>query len=69
MKRLQIMIDNELDAELNRISLRARMSKAAAVRLCIRDGLKRFSPSADSIDRLAGVDEFDRSTIDDVVVG
>jgi hypothetical protein len=39
MKRLQIMIEDEIDAELERAALEARMSKATLIRLYVRERL------------------------------
>jgi len=68
VKRLQIMIEEEVDAELERAALEARTSKAALIRLYVRERLKPLPPlSADPIGRMAGADDFEPATIDDVV--
>ena len=68
MKRLQIMIEEEIDAELERAALEARMSKAALVRLFVRERLKPPPQrSADPIGRMVGADDFEPAGIDDVV--
>lgn len=68
MKRLQIMIEEEVDAELERAALEAGTSKAALIRLFVRERLKPLPPlSADPIGRMAGADEFEPAAIDDVV--
>jgi hypothetical protein len=60
MNRLQIMTEDEVDAELRRAALEARMSKAALVRLAARERLKPLPPlSADPTGRMAGADDFD----------
>jgi hypothetical protein len=68
VKRLQIMIEEEVDAELERAALEARTSKAALIRLYVRERLKPLPPlSADPIGRMAGADDFEPAAIDDVV--
>jgi hypothetical protein len=68
VKRLQIMIEEEVDAELERAALEARTSKAALIRLFVRERLKPLPPlSADPIGRMAGADDFEPARIDDVV--
>lgn len=68
VKRLQIMIEEEVDAELERAALEARTSKAALIRLYVRERLKPLPPlSADPIGRMAGSDDFEPAAIDDVV--
>lgn len=68
MKRLQIMIEEEVDAELERAAVEARTSKAALIRLYVRERLKPLPPlSADPIGRMAGADDFEPAPIDDVV--
>lgn len=68
MKRLQIMIEEEMDAALERAALEARTSKAALIRLYVRERLKPLPPlSADPIGRMAGADDFEPVAIADVV--
>jgi hypothetical protein len=68
VKRLQIMIEEEVDAELERAALAARTSKAALIRRFVRERLKPLPPlSADPIGRMAGMDDFKPGPIDDVV--
>ena len=68
MKRLQIMIEEEVDAELERAALEARTSKAALIRLYVRERLKPLPPlSADPIGRMVGADDYEPAAIDDVV--
>jgi hypothetical protein len=50
MKRLQIMIEEEVDAALERAALEARTSNAALIRLYVRDRLMPLPPlTADPI--------------------
>jgi Arc/MetJ family transcription regulator len=73
MKRLQILIDEDLDAELAREASRTGRSKGALV----RDALRRQMKPAPSIERdaifdLAGTASFEPvapEDIDDVVYG
>ena len=68
MKRLQIMIDEDLDAELERLALRERTSKAALIRQFVRERIRPLPPlSADPIGRMAGMDDFEPAPVDDVV--
>ncbi len=62
------MIEEEVDADLERAALKARTSKAALIRRYVRERLKPLPPlSADPIGRMAGVDDFEPGAIDDVV--
>ncbi len=68
MKRLQIMIDEDLDDELDRLALREGTSKAALIRRFVRERIEPLPPlTADPIGRMAGIDEFEPAPIDDVV--
>ena len=68
MKRLQIMIDEDLDDALDRQAALEGVSKAAVVRRIVRATLPPAIPlSADPLSQMAGADEFDPGDIDDVV--
>lgn len=68
MKRLQILIDEELDAELERLAVERGTSKAALIRLFVREKIRPLPPlSADPLGRMAGVDAFKPAPVDDVV--
>lgn len=68
MKRLQIMIDEDLDAELEREAAVARTSKAALIRAYVRERLRPLPPLlADPLRRMAGSDDFEPAPVDDVV--
>jgi hypothetical protein len=68
MKRLHIMIDEEMDTQLERAAFEARTSKAALIRLYVRERLKPLPPlSADPIGRMVGADDSEPAAIDDVV--
>lgn len=70
MKRLQIMIEPELDAALDREARRQGVSKAALIRRCVRENLRPLpAPSSDPIWQMAGADEFEPASVDDVVYG
>jgi hypothetical protein len=68
MKRLQIMIDEDLDAELERLALQQGTSKAALIREFVRERVRPLPPlSADPLMRMAGVDDFEPAPVDDTV--
>ena len=70
MKRLQIMIDEDLDAELGRRAAAGRTSKAALIRALVRAHLSPRPPlSQDPIGQMAGLDDFEPARVDDVVYG
>jgi hypothetical protein len=68
VKRLQILIHEDLDAELEREAAATGESKAALIRMYVRERLRPLPPlSADPLRRMAGADDFERAPIDDVV--
>ena len=68
MKRLQIMIDEDLDAELERLATSEGTSKAALIRRFVRERIRPLPPlSADPIGRMTGIDDFEPAPVDDVV--
>jgi hypothetical protein len=68
MKRLQIMIEEEIDDELERRAVAERTSKGALVRRFVRAGLGPLSRAEqDSIDRMIGADDYPPEPVDDVV--
>jgi hypothetical protein len=68
MKRLQVMIEEELDAALAREASRAGTSKAALIRRFVRERLKALPPpEADPLWQMAGVDDYEPEAVDDVV--
>jgi predicted transcriptional regulator len=68
MKRLQIMIDEDLDSDLERLATERRTSKAALIREFVRERIRPLPPlSADPLFRQAGVDDFEPAPVDDVV--
>jgi hypothetical protein len=67
MKRLQIMIEEDLDAELERLALDEDTSKAALIRRFVRERLAPLPPlSADPLGRMVGADDFEPAAVDDV---
>jgi hypothetical protein len=70
MKRLQIMIDEDLDSELERLATERGTSKAALIREFVRDRIRPLPPiSADPLFRQAAADDFDPEDVDAVVYG
>jgi hypothetical protein len=68
MKRLQIMIEEDIDGELARLAAENRTSKAALIRQFVRERICPFQPlSDDPLFRMAGADDFDPAPIDDLV--
>jgi hypothetical protein len=68
MKRLQIMIDEDLDDALHTISAAEGVSKAAVIRRVVRRALQPLPPLADDpVSRMAGADDFAPADVDDVV--
>lgn len=68
MKRLQIMIEEELDAALARQARDEGTSKAALIRRYVGEHLAPLPPLAtDPLARMVGADDFAPATIDDVV--
>jgi hypothetical protein len=68
VKRLQIMIEEDLDAELERLAVVRGSSKAALIRRFIRDRLRLLPPlSADPLGRMVGADDFEPAAMDAVV--
>lgn len=68
MKRLQIMIEEDLDAALDKRARSERTSKAALIRRFVRERLQPLAPlESDPLWSMAGVDEFDPEPVDPVV--
>lgn len=68
VKRLQIMIDEDLDAALDRMALREGTSKAALIRRFVRERLKPLPPlEEDPIWKMVGADDVEPASVDDVV--
>ena len=70
MKRLQIMIEEDVDRALDRQAARERVSKASLVRRYVRRGLTPLpSLGDDPLGALTGSAEFEPADVDDVVYG
>lgn len=70
MKRLQIMIDEDLDAALGRRAVAEGTSKAAIIRELVRESLEPLAPlESDPLWQMAGQDDFEPEEIDEVVYG
>jgi Ribbon-helix-helix protein, copG family len=70
VKRLQIMIDEDLDQILERMALDEGTSKAALIRRFVRERVAPLPPiQEDSLWEIVGADDYDPGTesIDDVV--
>ncbi len=68
MKRLQILIEEEMDAALEMRAREERRSKAALIRQYVGERLKPLPPLAtDPLRRMAGADAFEPRAVDDVV--
>lgn len=68
MKRLQILIDEDLDEALERQARVEDTSKAALIRRYVREALVPLPPpEADPLLRLAGTLAFEPADVDEVV--
>lgn len=68
MKRLQIMIEPEIDAALARLARKERTSKAALIRRFVREKVKPLPPiEKDPLWEMVGADSFPPEDVDDVV--
>lgn len=68
MKRLQIMIEEDLDHALDRRSRDEGVSKAALIRRFVRQSIEPLPPLADDpLSELIGADDADPAGVDDVV--
>jgi hypothetical protein len=70
MKRLQIMIEEDVDRALDVQASRDHVSKASLVRRYVRLGLQPVSPLvADPLASLMGSADFEPAGVDDIVYG
>jgi ribbon-helix-helix CopG family protein len=68
MKRLQIMIDEELDDQLRERARLEKTSKGALVRRFVRQGLRPVPPfGEDPLDKMIGTLSFEPAPVDAVV--
>ena len=70
MKKLQIMIEEDLDAALDRLALQEGTSKAALIRRFVRERVKPLPPlHEDPLWRMVGAIDAEPGSIDEVVYG
>jgi hypothetical protein len=70
MKRLQIMIDEDLDADLERMAAEQRTSKAALIREFVRRCVHPLPPlEQDPLYKWIGALDSDPADVDEVVYG
>ncbi len=67
MKRLQIMIEEDLDDALGLEAKQQGTSKAALIRRYVRLHLGTPEDGTDALTEMVGIDDFDPSPIDDVL--
>lgn len=68
MKRLQILIDKELDAALEKKARAEGRSKAALIRQYVGERIKPLAPlEADPLWRIVGADDFEPEPVDAIV--
>ena len=68
MRRLQIMIESDLDEALNRRSAEEGTSKAALIRRFVRSALQPLPPlDDDPLAAMVGADDFEPGSVDDIV--
>ena len=68
MKRLQIMIDEDLDQILERMALDEGTSKAALIRRFVRERVSPLPPiEEDPLWEMVGDLDFEPASVDDVV--
>jgi hypothetical protein len=70
MKRLQIMIDEDLDDALERLAAKEGTSKAALIRRYVRERIKPLPPlEADPLWQMTGTADFEPGPVDEIVYG
>lgn len=68
VKRLKIMIDEDLDQILERMAQEQRTSKAALIRRSVRDRVAAPAPiGQDAIWELVGISDVEPEPVDDLV--
>lgn len=68
MKRLQIMIEEDLDAALERMAAMEKTSKAALIRRFVRERVRPLPPlQADPLWQLAGAGSWEPAHHDDIL--
>jgi len=64
------MIDEDLDAALERLALAQHTSKAALIRLFVRERVQPLPPlEEDPLWSMVGIDDFEPADIDEIVYG
>lgn len=67
MRRLQMLIDEDLDEALEQQARTEGTSKAALIRRYVRERVKGYPPlHADALWRMAGADEFEPAPVDEI---
>lgn len=67
MRRLQILMDEELDDALERLAARRRVSKSALIRELVRKEVKPLPPlEEDPLWQMVGADSFDPVAPEDI---
>jgi predicted transcriptional regulator len=62
------MIDEDLDAELDKLARERETSKAAIIRRLVREHVRTLPPlEADPLSQMAGIDSYEPASVDDVV--
>ena len=70
MKRLQILIDEDLNEGLEQLAGQEKTSKAALIRKFVRERLQPPVPlESDPLWQMAGVDDFEPGDHDEIVYG
>lgn len=70
VKRVQILLDEDLDSELERVASSTGRSKSALIREFVRQHLSPLPPlDRDPLFQLAGKVSFDPAPVDEVVYG
>lgn len=68
MKRLQIMIDEDLNQALEQLAQETGRSKATLIREILRERLRPLPPlSVDALSQLMGSSNFEPAPVDDIV--
>lgn len=68
MKRLQVMIEEDLDLALEKRARDEGTSKAALVRRFVREHVEALPPlEADPLWQMVGTDDYEPESVDDVV--
>ncbi len=70
MRRLQILMDPELDDALERVARKRRLSKSALIREIVREKVRPLPPiQEDPLWEMVGVDSYEPVDIDEYLYG